>query len=187
VLKGSITACAVSVLYAFGCSPAPGQVYDVVIDPAFSVPERVYALDALNSWEAILDGRLRVPSVSTGPCSGASYQICIHAASLAQIVALGGDADALGRTLRSDVSDRADVYIISYPDPSGDVTRTIAHELGHAMGLEHTQGGTLMCCDTRCAAPLPTCDDVDQWDVVRHGFIAEKSCPRAGTLVYTGN
>jgi hypothetical protein len=186
MLEKSLAACAALALYALGCDPAPGYAYEVVIDPAFSAPEAAYALDALQSWETILDGRMKVSSVSTGACSGADHQICIHAATQDEIVALGGEPSTLGRTMRSDMSDRADVYILSYADPSANVTRTIAHELGHAMSLEHTQRGTVMCFETGCAAPVPTCDDVAQWDSVRHGFMADSKCPNGGAFAYSG-
>jgi hypothetical protein len=163
-----------------GCNPAPGHDYELVIDSAVSTEEAASITDAVFEWAAILDGRLKM-TVAIGRCRGVDREICVHLATESQIVSLGGLPSAVGRTLRSDISDRADVYL---RDTAG--TRAIAHEIGHAMGLEHTQTGTLMCSDRGCAAWVPTCDDVAQWGAVRHTFLADTSCPKGGSFRYTG-
>jgi len=163
-----------------GCNPAPGHDYALVIDSAVSAEEASSITNAVFQWAAILDGRLKM-TVAIGPCRGVDREVCVHLATEAQIVALGGLPSALGRTIRSDMSDRADIYL---RDTAG--TRAIAHEVGHAMGLEHTQTGTLMCTDQGCAAWVPTCDDVAQWGAVRNSFRADTSCPKGGSFEYTG-
>jgi hypothetical protein len=47
--------------------------------------------------------------------------------------------------------------------------QSIAHELGHAMALGHTQADTLMCASIGCEEGnvKPTCDDIDQWMNIR--------------------
>jgi hypothetical protein len=174
-LVGALAACILA-----GCDPAPGHDYQLVIDPRSTDAEAASITDAMYSWVVILDGRLKVSS-AIGTCHGADREICVHLATQAQIESLGGLPSALGRTLRSDMSDRADVYIRVTAG-----TRAIAHELGHAMGLEHTQAGTLMCSDRGCAAFSPTCDDVAQWGTIRNAPIVDPSCPKGGSFTYTG-
>ena len=161
------------------CDPAPSDRYELVIDPAFSAEEVASITEASHAWEAVLDARVKLTS-AVGACRGDNHEICVHSATKSQIVALGIPS-TIGFTNRSGISDRADVYLLVT-----DGVRAVAHELGHAMGLEHTQAGTLMCDDSGCAAFVPTCDDAAQWDAVRHGIVADRSCPKGGSFTYTG-
>jgi Metallo-peptidase family M12 len=163
-----------------GCNPAPGDRYEVVIDPKVSAEDATSITTATYEWAGILDGRLKVGTVIR-PCSGADREICVREGTASEIASLGAKADALAYTVRTDLDDRAEVVFLPRAG-----TRAIAHELGHAMGLEHTQTGTLMCADGSCAAVTPTCDDVAQWSSVRHARSAERSCPHGGWFVYTG-
>jgi hypothetical protein len=49
------------------------------------------------------------------------------------------------------------------------MTKIVAHEFGHAMGLSHDVPGTVMCEDVNCAANKVTCGDVAQFWRVRGG------------------
>jgi hypothetical protein len=151
---------ALALLLVTGCTPAPGLVYDIHIDPGMAAAEQQMALDAIDVWDAATDHRMTL-SVVVAPCDGASDAICIHDATLPT----GSTYDALTTWHPSGLQDVA-MYADSV-DPSW-YQQVVEHELGHAFGLSHDECGTVMYHKTsECQSGHVTPADVAQFWKVR--------------------
>lgn len=146
----------------------------VDVNPRFSPDEQAELMAALDSWEAAVPVHFRA---EIGPCSGIhGGMICTHASNQAEIAAQQSVTDGIGvgLTLRErtwgHVVDGGEVFIdvptieASY---AADFQRIVAHEIGHAMQLEHNAPGDLMCALATDDAPAPTCADDAQWYELR--------------------
>ena len=51
--------------------------------------------------------------------------------------------------------------------PVGWDGQVLRHELGHSLGLRHTEAGTIMCANVDCASQSITCADVNQYLTLR--------------------
>lgn len=151
-----------------------GDSYRVAVDPHFTVDEQARVLAALDSWESAVPVHF---AVEVGACSGVhGGLICIHASNHAEIAAKQAVTDGVGvgLTVRQQTwghaVDGGEVFIdlptvaTSYPD---DFQRIVAHEVGHAMQLEHDAPGNLMAAIATEDAAAPTCADDAQWYAVR--------------------
>jgi hypothetical protein len=151
-----------------------GDSYAVYVDPRFGVGEEAKIVAALDSWEAAVPVHF---TVVIGSCSGIHEgEICTHASTRSEIAAkqTQPDGTGLGLTLRETtwghVVDGGEVFIDvptvedSYAD---DFQRIVAHEIGHAMQLEHDAPGNLMSAIATNDAPTPTCADDGEWYSVR--------------------
>src|SRR5579871_6526703 len=56
--------------FLYGCSPAPGHDYEIVIDPRVSAEDVSSITSATYQWAAILDGHLKVGTMIHS-CTGA--------------------------------------------------------------------------------------------------------------------
>ena len=178
----------VAVASSLGCAqagrsdPSLGYEYAVYVDPDFA-EDMQDVVDALAGWESISSHKL-VFMVQVGPCESSFPRICIHSSTEAWILANGGGEATLGMTALE--GDSAEIYIPSSKDtlyvPS-EMTAIVAHEIGHGLGLVHTQPGTLMCWSTECFASLPTCDDWAQVVAYRSGSAEDGACPSGGRFV----
>lgn len=173
------------------CTVSPGYTYSVVIDPSFSSEDKAAIIAGLQGWEHITDGEFSVSSISYGSCNSNVNQICFVPSTENQVDRLRGSTkgDVIGLTLRSYSNDNSVIYIpldATAGLPPNVMTTLAAHELGHALGLDHTQTGTVMCWTYSCQAPLPTCDDYQQWKDVRSITTDNFFCPKGGTYVLTG-
>jgi hypothetical protein len=168
----SILATALALL-GTGCGGI-GDSYEVHVDAAFTPEEQAKVIAALDSWEQAVPVHF---AVSVGPCSGIhGAVICTHASSRAAIAARQSQPDGagVGLTLRETtwghVVDGGEVFIdvptveASYAD---DFQRIVAHEIGHAMQLEHDAPHTLMAAMATEDAEAPTCADDAQWYRIR--------------------
>ncbi len=155
--------------FVHGCGGI-GDSYLVKVDPGFSQDQQVSVVAALGSWEAAVPVQF-VPEIAS--CSGVhGGTICIHASNQATIAAKQTELDGtgVGLTLRErswgHVVDGGEVFIdvptveASY---AADFQRTVAHEVGHAMQLEHDAPGDLMAAMLTEDAPAPTCADAAEW------------------------
>jgi len=163
------------------------DIYGVYIDPAMSDKEVNSFNQALIAWETMLDGKLIISSIEFAKCPESNYnRICAISTTAADINAKGVNPEEVGYTAWNVAEGKGNIYIPSDKDADmsmEEMTLIMAHELGHAMGLEHTQTGTVMCYTTACAAGLPTCDDEAQWSWVHHKE-ENLNCPNGGEFYY---
>jgi len=135
---------------------APGLSYALVLDTALSPEQATAVLDAAEEWSRAA-GVVFWPT--SAPCDGPGlHTICVRESdTLAQF-------GATGRTVYYPSQDGATVLVHG----TDNLTWITAHELGHAMGLSHTEVfGDLMNPGMSSAANGPTCDDVAQFWRVR--------------------
>jgi hypothetical protein len=162
------------VAFVQGCGGL-GASYVVQIDPRFTQEEQAKIVAALDSWEAAVPVHF-VAEVET--CSGIHGEaICIHASDSATIASKQSEPDGtgVGLTLRERswgrIVDGGEVFVDvptveeSYAE---DFQRVAAHEIGHAMQLDHNAPGDLMAAWATEDAPTPTCTDAAQWYALRN-------------------
>jgi hypothetical protein len=138
-----------SLLVLLGACVEPSQRYTVSISPKFTPERQAVVLAALDDWTHAANARgvqLAFDVVITdGDCAqgggfaGAKHSICIVPSTQAAIEALGAPSNMVGWTKRSGNIDSATSWIALDRLHGGDVEleTTVAHEVGHAMGLVH--------------------------------------------------
>jgi hypothetical protein len=166
-------AIAAALAFLYGCGGL-GDSYDVRVDPRFTQDQQGTIVAALDSWEAAVPVHF---TTSIEPCSGVhGGTICVHASDSATIAAnqQQPDGTGVGLTLREKswghVVDGGEVFIDVPTVEEGyaeDFQRIVAHEIGHAMQLDHNAPGNLMAAWATEDAPTPTCTDAAQWFDVR--------------------
>jgi hypothetical protein len=157
-----------------GCGGGIGDAYTVFVDPAFSHEEQAKVVAAVDSWQAAVPVYF---AVVIGTCSGVHDEtICTHASNHDEVAAKQGAIDGIGVgiTMRENTwgheVDGGEVFIdvptveAGYAD---DFQRIVAHEIGHAMQLEHDAFGNLMSPMATEDAPTPTCTDDAEWYAAR--------------------
>jgi hypothetical protein len=160
-------------VFLHGCGGI-GDSYVVHVDPRFSAEQQAAVVAALDSWEAAVPVHF---SVEIGPCSGVSDgMICTHASNRTEMAAKQSASDGIGvgLTLRertwTHLVDGGEVFIdvpTIESDYSAYFQRIVAHEVGHAMQLEHDAPHDLMGAMATDDAPAPTCTDDAEWYEVR--------------------
>lgn len=173
------------------CTVSPSYGYTVMVDSAFSSEDREAIRAAIAGWEHITDGGFAVSSIFSGPCNTDDNQICFVHSSENQVDHLRGSTkgNSVGLTIRTYPNDNSIIYIPLDATAGFDLTTMttiMAHELGHALGLQHTQAGTVMCWLNQCDSLLPTCDDYQQWLDIRNATGSNFVCPHGGDYVLTG-
>jgi predicted Zn-dependent protease len=137
--------------------------YSAVIDPAFTTDQMAEITAAVDDWRAAVP-ELRVTSSIAACDSPSPQQVCVH-----PVHAPPDPADDVVGTTHLGSRDSASVLIYvdrilaTGMDVHALTTRTAAHELGHAMGLHHSNAGTLMAAYVPEQAQSVTNADVDQF------------------------
>jgi hypothetical protein len=160
-----------SALFLWGCTNAepPPTEYSVAMDPAFTNDQTEALVAAFEDWKAAVP-QLTL-SYSIAACSNpAPQQVCVHPVTAPPDAAL----EIIGETYPGP-SASANVYVfVDRMQPVGEATsqsalmqQTMAHELGHAMGLRHAASGTLMAANAVQQSPTVTGDDVAQFWAIR--------------------
>ncbi len=166
---GRIFLVAALALSACSNSAPPPTEYSVTMDPAFTADQTEALVAAFGDWEvAVPELKLSYAIATCG--SPAPQQVCVHPITAPPDTPV----EIIGETYPGPAGS-ADVYVyVDRMQPVGAATsqaellqQTMAHELGHAMGLHHTAAGTLMAADAVQQSPTVTADDVAQFWSVR--------------------
>lgn len=150
----------IATLLLSGCfSPING--YSVTVSPDFTAEQRQAVHAGISAWHAAIP-ELAV-SVHDGPCEDPT-SICLAPDN----AAMPGDVHWAGWTSPDHMhlfiaTDR----IAAHGYGMRTVQQTAAHELGHAMGLEHTKAGDLMAAEVGEQAHDVTDNDRAQWWATR--------------------
>jgi hypothetical protein len=128
---------------------APGRVVPVQIDSAFTLYERAKILRAVNEWNHVLNGFVRLDISPESVDASAAVAAGRSARSDGWIVGkitsrhpmLANMKQALAVTIGTR---KAVVLVVADRLGSRDLGGIVMHELGHALGAGHDPGGKLM-------------------------------------------
>ena len=164
-----VALCAGFAVGAAGCSAAPerpspkahgaiSDSYAVSISSAFSPDQSVRIMGGLVSWRlAIPELHLFISPDSAPSTDCDAFDVCIAPGTLPD-----PDLGAWDPSTGFIQLDPAEI------DGWGSQwSRMTGHEMGHAMGLQHTGRGTLMAPFVTDMAAAPTATDVAQWKALR--------------------
>jgi hypothetical protein len=155
----------------------PATDYALVLDLSLTPEQAQDVASAADEWQAAAMGLSF--DIRSEACDGpALHSICVRAVSEAALHEVG--PNVAGETYYTASLDGAVIGLSG----TGQLTWIAAHELGHAMGLEHvTTWGELMNPAMVTAGNSPTCGDADQFWALRGTQVA---CDVAWSSVHVG-
>lgn len=162
-------ACASEVPPSTGGAPGNMMRYAVMIDPGLDAASSQAYVDGFATWSARIS-ELTL-DVSVGACQPNDSTICVSAGTAA-LQAASSDAgfEILGLTQRDEAADSAQIYTFPMEAlPASEAAEAALHEIGHALGLQHTWAqsptgnATLMCATVNCGVPDITATDIAQF------------------------
>jgi len=173
------------ILFQVGCagSSSFGDRFIVRADQGAGVDQIAAIQIAVESWQSALGAGAHI-NFSSGACNSENDEVCIKFVPPSEIASITADTGCIGWTAAYPSNS---VIFIPSVLPSGwntaaDLKQVIEHEMGHAMGLSHTQASTLMFQNAGDQAATPTCDDVAQWMSVRGQSEITTNCPQGGSF-----
>ncbi len=123
----------------------PMRTVQIAIDRTFTLHERAKILRAVNEWNTVLNGQVRL-EISANDYDAANRPQ-VHAWTVARIDSrnpMVGTA-AMKRTLALTFgTTTATVFVVVDRIGSRDLAGIMMHEFGHALGAGHNSGGALM-------------------------------------------
>jgi hypothetical protein len=166
---GRILLAAALCLSACTNAEPPPTEYSVAMDPAFTDDQTEALVAAFENWKTAVP-ELKLTYAIAACTSPAPQQVCVHPVTAPPDASM----EIIGETYPGP-SASANVYVfVDRMQPVGEATsesalmqQTMAHELGHAMGMRHTAAGTLMAANAVQQSPTVTADDVAQFWSVR--------------------